>query len=122
MNFPDSLETIYDVAFSSCSSLRSVGFSTGLKMIGANSFNGSGLESVSLPEGLTKLESGAFGSCKSLKSVELNLSIVADGKLVFNGCPELDSVFAYGKMESSNISTAFPDAMETPALPSSCPR
>lgn len=112
VEFPDSLQAIYDVAFMSCTSLASVRFPAGLKTLGPNCFNNTGLETVSLPESLTRLESGAFGSCPNLKSVELSFSFVADGKLVFNGCPQLTSVFAYGKMENSNISTAFPAEMK----------
>lgn len=137
VTLPDSTEYVFQLAFHSCSSLASVHLPstlrsldgntffgttslkkielpTSLNYIGSSAFNGSGLESVTLPDTDLRVNSGAFQNCASLKSVSLYPRTTFYNQVngAFKNCPQLTSVFAYGKMENSNISAAFPAEMK----------
>ncbi len=82
----DDVETIGDSAFSGCSGLVSVSFSTNVTSIGNSAFrNCSLLNSISLPEGITTIGSSAFTDCDSLKSLIIPRSVISIGTNAFNG-------------------------------------
>ena len=68
---PDSVTSIGDSAFSSCSSL----------------------ESVIIPNSVTKIGSGAFSSCSSLTSITIPDSVTLIGSYVFQYCSSLKEVY-----------------------------
>lgn len=56
-------------AFNGQTGLKNVYFAEGLRTIGANSFYGTGIESIVLPTTLQSIERGAFGNCYSLVTI-----------------------------------------------------
>ncbi len=63
-NIPNSIESIGDVAFCSCSGLTSVTIPNSVTCIGTGAFlNCSGLTSVTIPNSVTSIKSGAFSGC-----------------------------------------------------------
>ena len=79
---PLSLRTVSQGAFNNCQVLKRVILNEGLEVLGTNErpddeqwyygiFQGSAVESVSLPSTLKRIEYSAFRNCKHLKSVAL---------------------------------------------------
>lgn len=89
-----SVKTISSSAYSGCSSLYGINWSSlnSLSTIGSYAFSGSGLYSVSLPSTLTSLGSNAFSGCTSLTSVSLGSSIGSIPYQAFNGCTSLSII------------------------------
>lgn len=85
MNFtnvelPRSLETIGDMAFTSCPKLTKVTVSNGTTYIGNNAFdNCTSLEEVSLGHTVQKIGANAFCGCDSLKSIVIPASVIELG-------------------------------------------
>ena len=76
-----SLETLSDYQFTSCSSLTSVAFPSGLKKIGKDAFYGcSSLTNLTIPSTVETIADstseyyGAFASCSALKTIDLSKS------------------------------------------------
>lgn len=79
-------------SFQNCTSLKEVTFGNRLNYIGRNTFNNTGLITVSIPEGVTSLEGETFENCKSLTSVELPATLTAINSEEFRGCTALTTV------------------------------
>lgn len=60
--------------------------------IGEYAFEGSFIESISLPEGLSTIYEGAFYECNMLKSVTLPKSVLSVGDYAFDDCNSLTEV------------------------------
>ena len=63
----------------------------GVKIIGAWSFSGSGMTSISLPSTVTRIEIAAFGWC-ALTSITIPANVTFIQGQVFAGCNQLSSV------------------------------
>ena len=89
----NSLTSISDTAFLSCTGLTSVTFPNSLTSIGNRSFQGcTGLSSVTFPNSLTSIGSQAFLSCTGLTLVTLGDSLTSIGGQAFQDCQNLLSV------------------------------
>ena len=82
VTFPSSLRTVAQGAFANCKSLKTAVLNEGLEVLGTNEykdngdwysgvFQGSVIESVTLPSTLKRIEYNAFRGCANLKSVTL---------------------------------------------------
>ena len=90
---PDSVTSIGDWAFYSCTSLQSVTISDSVTNIGDFAFSScSSLNSVTIPDSVTSIGRYAFNGCKSLQSVTIPESVTSIGRSVFGGCTSLQSI------------------------------
>jgi len=90
---PDSVTTIGDYAFYSCSSLTSVTIGDSVTSIGDYAFYScSRLTSVTIPDSVTTIGDDAFYSCSSLTSVTIPDSVTTIGDYAFSWCTSLTSV------------------------------
>lgn len=80
-----------DYAFSGCRNLKSVTFNTEVRSIGMYAFEGTALESVTLPITISSVGKSAFTGCNSLKSfTAAGLSSI--GEYALYNCPALTKV------------------------------
>ena len=94
---PNSVTSIGDHAFSSCSGLTSVTIPNSVTSIGAGAFSGcSGLTSVTIPNSVTSIGESAFYSCRGLRSVTIPNSVTSIGH----------DAFGYGTMHIEYYGTA----------------
>lgn len=99
VNCSDSLEYIKDNAFYACSFLKKVNFGKGLKQIGDNFRNASGvfahcyvLNDVVIPSSVEEIGNFAFFHCDELSNVTFNEGIRGIGLSAFTFCPNLTNV------------------------------
>ena len=87
IELPNSVTTIENMAFESCSNLKSVKLSENLKAIDGYAFYGcKKLTSVKVPKKVKVIGDGAFENCKKLKQVKIPSSVKKIGVDVFNKC------------------------------------
>ena len=110
---PDSVTSIGEYAFDSCSSLTSVTIGNSVTSIGKEAFSVcSGLTSVTIGNSVTSIGNRAFFKCTSLTSVTIPDSVTSIGSYAFEFCRSLTSVYckpttpptATGDMFSNNAS------------------
>ena len=90
---PNSVTSIRNYAFYSCSGLTSVTIGNSVTTIGTKAFSGcSGLTSVTIGDGVISIESSAFSGCSGLTSVTIGNSVTSIGGYAFYGCSGLTSV------------------------------
>lgn len=77
---------IPDKCFANCTSLAVFDLS-GMDIINANAFNGSGIQSVKVESGQT-IGSGAFQNCADLKTIDVNVTLIE--RQAFAGCSFLN--------------------------------
>ena len=88
--FFEPLTTIYDRAFSDCSSLTSVTISDSVTTIGSVAFaHCSSLTSINIPDSVISIGDGAFFDCTSLRSVTIGDSVTTIGSSAFTWCSSL---------------------------------
>lgn len=96
INIPSDVTTIGDVAFSECSSLSSITIPTGVTIIGENTFSYcNGLTSVTISDNVTTIRHYAFFNCTGLTSVVIGNGVtdIEDG--AFTDCFRLQSVIIH---------------------------
>jgi hypothetical protein len=90
---PNSVTSIGDWAFNSCSSLTSVTIGTNVTSIGDHAFNYcTGLTNITIPNSVTGIGVWAFSSCARLTSVTIPNSVTGIGVWAFSSCARLTSV------------------------------
>ncbi len=90
---PNSVTSIGDSAFCSCSRLTSVTIPDGITSIGDNVFSGcSRLTSVTIPNSVTSIGDSAFLCCFGLTKVTIPASVASIGDSAFSFCSGLTSV------------------------------
>ncbi len=93
VTIPDSVTSIEDYAFQNCSSLTSISIPDSVTSIGDGAFsNCTSLTSVSIPDSVTSIGNSAFSSCTSLTSVTIPDSVTSLGISAFSSCYGLTSV------------------------------
>ena len=90
---PDSVTSIGDGAFSSCTSLSSIVIPDSVTSIGDWAFSDcTSLSNIVIPNSVTSIGEGAFSSCTSLSNIVIPDSVTNIGDDVFYQCSSLTSV------------------------------
>lgn len=121
---PESVITIGEDAFSSCSFLSSIAIPSSVTTIGDGAFSFcSSLSSITLPNSVTTIGESAFWMCKSLSNISLPNSVTSIGESAFSYCRLLSSIVIPDRVTSienrifshcySLSSVGFPDSIIT---------
>ena len=95
---PDTVTSIGNYSFKSCTSLTSVVIPDSVTSIGDYAFWGcSSLTSVEIPDSVTSIGNYAFKSCSSLTSVVIPDSVTSIDEDAFRGCSSLTSALFMGE-------------------------
>ena len=90
---PNTVISIGNYAFESCTPLTSVTIPNSVTTIGDNAFyDCTGLTSLTLPSSVTTIGSYAFNGCSSLVNLTLSNGLTIIGNYAFNGCTSLTSL------------------------------
>ncbi len=91
---PDTVTTINNYAFYSCTALESVTFGSGLDKIGNYAFAYSKkLESVTFPESLKTIGSNAFDNCNNIAGeLVLPKGVTSVENYAFSGCSKIEKI------------------------------
>lgn len=93
ISIPDSVTSIGDSAFLTCSYLLYIALPTNITMIRSHTFNGCmGLSNIIIPNGVTIISNNAFSHCTGLTSISLPNSIKSIGNVAFYGCLQLSTI------------------------------
>ena len=95
VDIPESVKCIEDHAFAGCLKLKDVSLPHGLKSIGNNAFDSSGLVSTNIPNTVEFMGDGVFHNCRFLESVnfiDCNESLIGIGSHTFEGCIRLKGI------------------------------
>lgn len=88
----NTLEIIGASAFAGCSSLTTINFPNSLTTIYDGAFTNCGMQSISLPNTITYLGNDAFAVCKELVSANIPNKLTAISDRLFSGCSKLASI------------------------------
>lgn len=90
---PDTVSSVGDSAFLSCSGLTSVTIPNGVTSIGVHAFHScSGLTNVTIPGGILEISDYAFAYCSGLTRVMIPESVTNIGNYAFQSCSGLTDV------------------------------
>lgn len=90
---PNSVTSIGNSAFSSCSGLTSIAIPNSVTSIGESAFYGcSSLTSIAIPNSVTSIGYGAFSSCSGLTTITISNNISTINSYTFAYCYGLTSI------------------------------
>ena len=90
---PDSVTSIGDGAFSSCTSLSSIVIPDSVPSIGDWAFSDcTSLSNIVIPNSVTSIGEGAFSSCTSLSNIVIPDSVTRIGNFAFSNCTSLSNI------------------------------
>ena len=90
ISIANTITSIGDYAFASCTKVPSVSMGTGLKSIGSNAFKGcSSLSRAMIPNGVTTIGEAAFYNCSNLVYISIPEGVTSLGSQAFYGCTKL---------------------------------
>ena len=93
ITIPDSVTEIGGVAFYGCTGLTSITIPDSVTSIGYSAFAGcTGFTSITIPDSVTSIGSSAFSGCTGLTSITIPDSITSIGKGAFYNCTGLTSI------------------------------
>ena len=93
MTFDDTITSIGDSAFFSCSNLENITLPNCVTAIGACAFTScSSLENITIPDSVTDIGDSAFSSCSNLENITIPNSVTEIGDSVFSGCSSLTNI------------------------------
>ena len=93
IEIPNSVTSIYDDTFRGCSSLTSIEIPNSVTSIGNAAFSRcSSLPSIEIPNSVTSIGWSAFSWCDSLTSIEIPNSVTSIGSGAFQSCDSLTSI------------------------------
>ncbi|MDB4397495.1 leucine-rich repeat domain-containing protein, partial [Akkermansiaceae bacterium] len=94
---PDSVTTIGDSAFRSCTSLTSITIPNSVSIIWGEAFRYcTNLKSITIGDSVTSIGGGAFADCTSLTSITIGDSVTSIGDWAFYQCTNLSAVTFLG--------------------------
>lgn len=101
-------EEVGDYAFYGCTNLNSITLSEGLKSVGNNAFDGSGLKAVTMPNSLVTIGSAAFTRLPNLTTIFFsnNYGTIQPG--IFKDCKKLRVVYLGEKNQFPQNSSVSP--------------
>lgn len=97
---PEGVEAIPRFLFDSCTALTDVTLPSTLKSIGAEAFEATGLEEITIPESVTTIESSVFKNCKSLERIQFPDALTAIPANLCNACSALTTINMPSKLET----------------------
>ena len=86
VNLPSNIETIVSNLFANCGSLTSITIPNSVTSIGSGAFQSCSLTSITIPDSVTSIANGAFSLCSNLTSITIPDSVtsIANGAFMFN--------------------------------------
>ena len=104
----NSVDSVGNYTFRSCTSLTSVHIPEGATSIGDRAFFGcSSLTSINIPESVTSIGDSAFNGCSSLTSINIPESVTSIGGYAFSRCASLKSIYIPNGVTSINQYTFY---------------
>ena len=86
-------EYIKSYAFKNAINLRNLRFNNNIKLIGMNSFENSGLETIEIPNSVIEIGNNAFSNCLHLEKGVLGNGIKSIKNETFSSCIKISSIY-----------------------------
>ena len=82
---PDGVKTIFDAAFSGCSSVTNILIPSSVIKISSSAFSSTGISTIELPKNLTEIPSYMVAWCHKLSEIEIPQNVTTIGHYAFAG-------------------------------------